>query len=264
MNLTQTYPIARPATPVSLPIIGRTCPKTSTITPKSKTLALLPLAIGEKIHAQLQPVSFKPGNTIYHPEDLIDYVYFPETCVASRLSLMEDGSTVEIGIIGNEGIIGITTFVGATIAHNWTVVEIGGTALRIRAGAFRELLRTDNDLRSVVGNYYNSFFMQVSQRAVCRSRHTLMEQLCSWLLMVKDRVPTNQLPLTHEAIARRLGTRRAGITVAANNLRKEEIIDYARGHIVICDYPKLEAFACECYNTLKSNLTYSFGGSLIQ
>lgn len=230
---------------------------------RNKILASLPHTTLERVSRALQPVNLQAGTTIYHPDDFIDYVYFPETCVASRLSLLEDGSTVEIGIIGNEGLVGVSSFIGATMARNWTVVEVGGVAQRMRVSSFREILHQDQDLYFAIASYYNSFFMQVSQRAVCRSRHTLMEQLCSWLLMIKDRMTSNQMPLTHEAIAHRLGTRRAGITVAANALRKEKVIDYTRGYIVLRDRSKLENFACECYNALKANEAYSFHTPLL-
>lgn len=238
---------------ISMPLMKPVYLPVNQLKERNKILASLPYATLERVKRALQPVTLQSGTTIYHPDDFIDYVYFPETCVASRLSLLEDGSTVEIGIIGNEGLVGVSSFIGATLARNWTVVEVGGNAYKMRVSAFREILQQNSDLYFAIASYYNSFFMQVSQRAVCRSRHTLMEQLCSWLLMVKDRTSSNQMPLTHEAIAHRLGTRRAGITVAANTLRKEKIIDYTRGYIVLRDRTKLENFACECYNTLKAN-----------
>lgn len=223
---------------------------------KNKILASLSSEVLERVKKVLKPVNLKSGTTIYYPEACIDYVYFPESCVASRLSLLEDGSTVEIGIIGNEGIIGITSFVGAVFAHNWTVMEVGGTAYRLSTRCFLMKLKEESELRLAIANYYNQFFMQISQLAVCRSRHTLMEQFCSLLLMIKDRIASEQMCMTHEAIARRLGTRRAGITVAANLLRKEKIIDYTRGHIILRDRSKLEDFACECYGAQRANENY--------
>lgn len=223
------------------------------VSEKNKILASLSPEVLERLKDCMKPVNLMSGTTIYYPEASIDYVYFPESCVASRLSLLEDGSTVEIGIIGNEGIIGITSFVGAALAHNWTVVEVSGSAYRLSTRTFLKKLKEENELRSAIANYYNQFFMQVSQLAVCRSRHTLMEQFCLLLLMIKDRISSEQMHITHEAIARRLGTRRAGITVAANQLRKEKVIDYTRGHIILRDRRKLEDFACECYGAQRAN-----------
>lgn len=238
-----------------IPFIGQVAAKPTI----NKLLSAVSSLTYSQISPLLQKVSLKTGQTIYHPEDPIDFVYFPETVIASRLSLMEDGSTVEVGLIGNDGVVGISSFIGAKRARSWTVVDVGGHAYRMRASLFMERVRTNADFRSVIANYYHSFFMQVSQRAVCRCRHSLMEQFCSWLLMFKDRFNSNKLPLTHEHIARRLGTRRASVTVAASELKKEGVIDYSRGFILIADSENLKAQSCECYTVLKDDILLFYG-----
>lgn len=200
------------------------------------------------LRSRLQTVDFERGDTIYRTDDTIDSVYFPLSMVASRLSILEDGSTVEVGLIGNDGVVGLSAFLGTGRTRNWTVVDIGGTALRLRVNGLREVLSRFSTLSSVLSEYYQDFFAQVTRRAVCRSRHTIMEQLCTWLLMVDDRCETRDMTLTQECIARRLGSRRAGITVAANTLKKTGAIAYRRGHITIVDRMKLTKSACECYS----------------
>jgi CRP-like cAMP-binding protein len=208
--------------------------------------------------AQLSPrfqlVQFEAGETVYSSDHLIESVFFPLTAVASRLSILEDGSTVEVGLIGRDGVIGLSALIGTGRTKNWTVIDIGGSAIRLRAAALREALNRMPSLASALSLYYQNFFSQVTHRAVCRSRHTIVAQLSTWLLMVHDRVDRSDLPLTQENIARRLGSRRAGITVAANILKKAGAIAYSRGHISVADRTKLSEFACECYEAPADNL----------
>lgn len=214
---------------------------------RNELLARLSPSESAFLRSRLQLVEFDRGDTIYRADDEIDSVYFPLSMVASRLSILEDGSTVEVGLIGHDGVIGLSAFMGTGRTRNWTVVDIGGTALRLRVNGLREVLSRFSTLSTVLSNYYQDFFTQVTRRAVCRSRHTITEQLCSWLLMVRDRCETADLTLTQECIARRLGSRRAGITVAANALKRAGAIAYSRGRIAITDRETLEGIACECY-----------------
>jgi CRP-like cAMP-binding protein len=217
---------------------------------RNELLARLSPSESSFLRSRLQLVKFERGDTIYRADDEIDSVYFPLSMVASRLTILEDGSTVEVGIIGRDGVVGLSAFMGTGRTRNWTVVDIGGEALRLRVNGLREVISRFSALSSVLSEYYQDFFTQVTRRAVCRSRHTIMEQLCSWLLMVRDRCETADLTLTQECIARRLGSRRAGITVAANALKKAGAIAYSRGHIAVTDRGKLEDLACECYGAL--------------
>jgi CRP-like cAMP-binding protein len=203
-----------------------------------------------QIRARFQLVHFAGGETVYPADHLIDSVYFPLTAIASRLTVFEDGSTVEVGLIGRDGVIGLPAFMNNGLTRNWTVIDVAGTALRLRLGALRDGMEHLPSLAQAVSAYYQEFFVQVTRRAVCRSRHTITEQLCSWLLMVRDRSDSAELPLTQETIARRMGSRRAGITVAANALKKAGAITYCRGRITIADRALLCELACECYPTV--------------
>lgn len=216
-------------------------------------LNVLPPMDYAQIREHLQPVHFSSGQTIYNVDDNLDFVYFPETCVASRVALMEDGATVEVGLLGAESIIGVMTYLGAECARHWTVTEVAGRAARMRATDFKNLVRQNPNMQQPVLNYCRLMYSQISQRSVCRGRHAILEQLSGWLLMMQDRAKTNQLPLTQESIARRLGVRRAGITVAANDLKRKGLIEYSRGHINIINRPELEKVACECYSTSRND-----------
>ncbi|MEO6392704.1 MAG: Crp/Fnr family transcriptional regulator [Pyrinomonadaceae bacterium] len=227
----------------------------SEVDPKqNRLLARLPVTELERLRPRLQLVRFDAGQTVYPAEHVIDSIYFPLTAVASRLTVLEDGSTVEAGLIGNDGVIGLSAFMGDGRTRNWTVIDLAGATLRIRAATLNEFLPTLPRLGAALSASYQDLFSQVTRRAVCRSRHTIVEQLCSWLLMVRDRSETSALPLTQESIARRLGSRRAGITVAANALKKAGAIDYSRGRIVITDRAELEGMACECYAAVCENV----------
>jgi CRP-like cAMP-binding protein len=223
------------------------------IEPKqNRLLSDLPAAEQAQLKLRLQLVRWEPGDTIYRPDEFIESVYFPTTAVASRLAVLEDGSTVEIGMTGNDGVLGIGAFMASGRTENWTVVDIGGEAWRLRVGGLREAMNQSRGLSARLTSYYQDFFRQITQRAVCRSRHTIIEQLCTWLLMMRDRSETAALTLTQEVIARRLGARRAGITVAANTLRKAGAIAYRRGNIEVTDRGVLELKACECYGALRN------------
>jgi CRP-like cAMP-binding protein len=223
--------------------------KTST----SKLLEALPEDELDRLRRYLEPVSLKQHQTLYDIGDRLRFVYFPGDCVASRLAVGADGSTVEVGLIGNEGLIGLAACLGARAAHHRTVVEIAGYAARIDVGALRERLCHSLVLRRLITNYGRYFMTQVAQRSVCHRRHTVIQQLCSWLLMVHERAGSKHLSFTQDVIAQRLGARRAGISVAANRLQADGMIFYRRGRITILDKESLEAAACECYSILKTD-----------
>lgn len=221
---------------------------------QNRLLAKLPSSELDRLRPRFQLVKFEAGQTVYPAEHVIDSVYFPLTAVASRLTVLEDGSTVEAGLIGRDGVIGLSAFLGDGRTRNWTVIDLAGAALRLRIATLNELLPSLPRLGNALSTGYQDLFSQVTRRAVCRSRHTIVEQLCSWLLMVRDRSESSALCLTQESIARRLGSRRAGITVAANALKKAGAIDYSRGRIVITDRTELEGMACECYAAVCEHL----------
>ncbi len=226
------------------------------------------LSLSREAFFNLQPemrtVYFERGQTIYDIGDSFDFVYFPNNMVASRLALMEDGAMIEVGVVGREGLLGIAALIGANCANNMTIAETGGSAIRIRTKVLRDIFRHDFKLQSLLLGYYHDFLTQISQRAACRCRHSVAQQLCTWLLQVHDRAGINDLALTQETIANRLGARRASITVAINELEKAGLLRCKRGHIVICNRAGLEDHACECYSLLNYSIENAFNSSFIQ
>ena len=181
---------------------------------------------------------------------ILTFVYFPETAVLSQLSYLEDGSATEIAIIGKEGLVGLSAILEARVSPFWTQVVVGGTALKASVDIVNEQFKTAASLQKQVLLYTSAYLNQVSQRAVCNSRHRIEERLCTWLLMIHDRAQGVQLPLTHELISEHLGARRAGITSFCTLLREHGAIAYQRGVISIVNRKLLEDMACECYRAV--------------
>ena len=214
-------------------------------------LASLPGLEFEELLRYLEPVSLQAGHELYGFQKNIDYVYFPETAVISHLYLLEDGSTSGASIIGSEGMVGLTAVLGSRPPYYWTQIIVGGSALRIRAEVIKDEFARGRTLQQLLLGHISSRLSQLAQRAVCNGRHRVHERLCSWLLMIQDRVNEEELPLTHEQIAHHLGARRPGITASCNTLRDNGVISYHRGLIRILDRPTMEASACECYQALR-------------
>jgi CRP-like cAMP-binding protein len=201
-------------------------------------------------HIRIVKLSF--NDIMYEHGDSIDDVFFPLDSIVSALAIMEDGTTIEISMVGNEGVVGLSALLGGGSARHWTRVCIGGSLARISASALDHAFMSNEDALKFIMRSYGSLITQVSQRAVCNARHTVMERLACWLLMVHDRVGGDNLQLTQEAIASRLGARRAGITVAAGVLQSIHAIEYRRGQLHIRDRRGLEDAVCECYPVLKA------------
>lgn len=200
---------------------------------------------------QLRLVSLERNQVLYEQGDTIDFVYFPLDSLVSSLAIMEDGTTLETVMVGSEGLVGITAILGSGISRQWLWVSISGNALQLDAKLLDRLfLHNEEALKSLL-RFYRSTIMQVSQRCVCNTRHTVLERLCCWLLMVHDRVGGGNLKLTQEMIASRLGARRAGITVAAGVLQAMHAIEYRRGQLHITDRAVLERAVCECYTIMQ-------------
>lgn len=195
-------------------------------------------------------IQLEAEQPIYEFEDQINWIYFPLDSVFSTSSLMEDGSSAEICLTGNEGIVGISAAFDAQTARNWTSVLIGGRALRIETTQFHELATSNETLQLAFLNFYRQLMTQISQRAVCNGRHTLLQRFCFWLLLVCERAKTEEIPLTHEIIARKLGARRAGITNVAGALQESGAISYSRGVIHINNREILEKEVCECFRAV--------------
>lgn len=204
----------------------------------------------------LRIVSFTVNQVLYEQGDQIDFVYFPLDAVVSGLAIMEDGTTIETSMVGREGVVGISTILGSGRSRQWNWVSIGGRAIQLDAKLLdRVFVQNETALKALLG-YYRSLITQVSQRCVCNTRHSILERLCCWLLMIHDRVGGENLSLTQEMIASRVGARRAGITVAAGLLQEMKAIEYRRGRLHIADRGVLERTVCECYNIMKKDFRF--------
>jgi len=223
---------------------------TSSIASRNELLADL-LTIDSKLLPELKIVPLSVNQVLYEQGDKIDVVYFPLNTVVSGLAIMEDGTTIETSMIGREGLVGISTVLGSGASRQWVWVTIGGSAIQLDARFLDRLfVHNENALRALL-SCYRALVTQVSQRCVCNTRHTIMERLCCWLLMIHDRVGGSNLHLTQEMIASRVGARRAGITVAAGTLQEMNAIDYRRGQLHIQDRSVLERAVCECYHSMQ-------------
>ena len=197
-------------------------------------------------------VSLKTNQVLYEQGDKIDFVYFPLNSVLSNLAIMEDGTTLETSMVGWEGIAGISAVLGRGFSKQWSWVLINGEAVQVKATTLDKLfIKNDAAVKRLLG-CYRSLVMQVSQRSVCNTRHTLLERLSCWLLMIHDRVGDVNLGLTQELIASRVGARRAGVTVAAGLLQEMKAIEYRRGQLHIVNREALEAVVCECYSIVQA------------
>jgi CRP-like cAMP-binding protein len=220
----------------------------------NKLLTGLPGADFARLLPYLEPVSLVTGQVIYKSGDDIEFAYFPETAVISHICMLEDGGTAASAIIGKDGVTGLWRVLGSQPPSHWTHVTIGGTAIRVRSYILAKEFAFNAGMQEILLAYASERLAQLSQRAACNARHKLQERLCTWLLMIQDRASEEKLPLTHEEIARQLGTRRAGITTTCNSLRDNGIIDYRRGMIRILDLKGLEAAACQCRRDQEAGL----------
>jgi CRP-like cAMP-binding protein len=203
------------------------------------------------VFLHLERVELRLGEILSQPEEAIEYVYFPQSGTISVVTLMEDGSQVEVGVIGNEGMFGLPVVLWTDSAPLQAMVQISGHALRLKASVLREELKDCGDFQKALLRYAQACFIQTAMNAACNRIHHLDGRLARWLLMCQDRANADNLPLTHEFISTMLGVRRAGISVAAQKLQAEGFIDYTRGNIRIRDRKGLESYSCECYGIVK-------------
>ncbi len=215
-------------------------------------LDALPSENYRRLLPHLQPVSFSLGEVIHEAGQQMRHVYFPVDSYISLLYTMENGDTAEMGLVGNEGMVGITLFMGRVKAGNRTVVQGSGEALRLTAEAMLGEFNRADEFQRLLLRYTQARIAQISQTAVCNRLHSVEQRLCRWLLMVQDRVSSKELQMTHEFISIMLGVRREGVTHAAQVLQDQGFISYARGQLKILDRKALEAHVCECYGVVKS------------
>jgi CRP-like cAMP-binding protein len=214
-------------------------------------LAVLPAAAYGRLVPHLERASLALGEALYESGGQQEYVYFPTTSIVSLLYVMQDGSSAEIAVVGNEGVVGIALFMGGETTPSRAVVQSAGDAYRLKGSLLKEEFERGGPLQYMLLRYTQSLITQMAQTAVCNRHHAVEQQLCRWLLLSLDRLPGNELTMTQELIANMLGVRREGVTEAAGKLQAAGMIEYSRGKITVLDRPKLEAQVCECYAVVK-------------
>ncbi len=214
-------------------------------------LDVLPPAERQRWAPLLEEVPMTLGQVLYESGRTMSHVYFPKDCIVSLLYVMENGASAEIAVVGNEGLVGISLFMGGESTPSRAVVQSAGVGWRLRGAAVKEEFNRSGPAMHLLLRYTQALITQMAQTAVCNRHHSLDQQLCRWLLLSLDRLGSNELVMTQELIANMLGVRREGVTEAALKLQKAGLISYARGHIKVLDRPNLEKRTCECYAVVK-------------
>ncbi len=217
-------------------------------------LAALPAAEFEALAAHLELVPMPLGEMLYEPGGQLQHAYFPTTAVVSLHYVMESGASAEYAGVGNEGVVGISLFMGGDTTPSSAVVQIAGHAYRLEGRLLKQAFNRAGLMQGLLLRYTQALITQMTQTAVCNRHHSVEQQLCRWLLLTSDRVPSHEVIVTQELVASMLGVRREGITEAAGKLQKAGFIRYRRGHIALLDRSGLEAGACECYAVVKKEL----------
>jgi CRP-like cAMP-binding protein len=188
---------------------------------------------------------------VYESGGQLEHVYFPTTSIISLLYVMEDGASAEIAIVGREGIVGVSLFMGGETTPSRAIVQSAGRAFRLNARMLKDEFKRGGPLQRLLLRYTQALITQMAQTAVCNRHHSIDQQLCRWLLLSIDRLSSNELRMTQELIANMLGVRRSGVTAAALKLQSAGLIRYSHGHITVLDRPGLEAHVCECYAVVR-------------
>jgi len=218
---------------------------------KNSLLAALPEAELQRWISQLELVDMPLGQVLYESGGNMNFVYFPISAIVSLLYLLENGSSAELAVVGREGIVGISLFMGGESTSSRAVVQTAGLGLRLRGADMKEEFNRAGPVLHLLLRYTQALITQMSQTAVCNRHHALDQQLCRWLLLSLDRLDGNEVIMTQELIANMLGVRREGVTEAAMKLQKAGLISYIRGHITVLDRAGLERRTCECYAVVR-------------
>jgi CRP-like cAMP-binding protein len=226
---------------------------------KNFLLASLPVDEFERVFAHLEPVELKLGKVLYESGDKLDYVYFPTTAIVSLLYIMENGATAEIGVVGNDGILGIALFMGGDTTPNRAVIQSAGYGLKMLAKDLMAEFSLGGKFHNLLLRYTQALITQISQTAVCNRLHSVEEQLCRWLLLSHDRLDSDKLVMTHDLISNMLGVRREGVTIAAQKLAAQKLITSVRGTMTIIDRQGLERAVCECYKVVNDEYNRLLG-----
>ncbi|MDB5973332.1 MAG: transcriptional regulator, Crp/Fnr family [Nevskia sp.] len=221
-------------------------------TQQNHILAALPAEVQGRLLPHLELITLTLGDVLYESGNTLGHAYFPTDSIISLLYVMESGASAEISVVGNDGLIGISLFMGGESTPNRAVVQSAGSAYRLRSHILKEEFNRHSELSVLLLRYTQSLITQMSQTAVCNRHHAVHQQLCRWLLLSLDRLPGNELRMTQALIANMLGVRREGVTTAANRLQNLGVIEYHRGLITVLDRPKLEELSCECYAVVKA------------
>ena len=219
---------------------------------ENRLLRALPKKEYNRLAAHLEQVPLHFADVLYEPGDTIEYVYFPNAGIISLLSTVEDRSTLEIGVIGNEGMVGVSVLLGVKTSPNRAIVQGEGSAMRMKAAALRKAMNGDGSLQRLLHLSTHALMTQISQSAACNRFHTVEARLARWLLMMHDRMGTDEFRLTQQFLSDMLGVRRVGVTNAATALQRDKLITYSRGNITILNRAGLEAAACKCYSLVKA------------
>lgn len=223
-----------------------------TPTPRQNHLLdALPADVQSRLFPRLEPMPLPLGKSLYESGDTLRHVYFPTDAIVSLLYVMESGASAEISVVGNEGLIGIAVFMGGESTPSRAIVQSAGSVYRLSGQKLKDEFNRHGELQLLLLRYTQALITQMAQTAVCNRHHAIDQQLCRWLLLSLDRLPSNRLTMTQELIGNMLGVRREGVTAAAGRLQNLGVIEYHRGHITVLDRPKLEKLCCECYAVVK-------------
>ena len=214
-------------------------------------IAALPPDEFLRLKPNLEPVTLSLGQVIYESGEQLEHIFFPTTAIISLLYIMENGSTAEIGMAGNDGLVGIALYMGGSTTPSRAIVQSAGNAFRMSSRALNDEFSLGGVFQKILLRYTQSLMTQISQTAVCNRLHSVENQLCRWLLINHDLLQTNKLIMTHDLIANMLGVRREGVSIAAGHLQQQGLIKYVRGTITMLDRDALERSACECYRVVK-------------
>jgi CRP-like cAMP-binding protein len=217
----------------------------------NRLLAALPGKEYRRLRSHLEEVTLPFGDILYEPGEIIRHVYFPNHGIVSLLSIVEERSTLEVGVVGNEGMVGVSVFLGASASLNRALVQGAGTAMKMKAEALHKHVRKAGSLGGLLLRYTHSLLAQISQTAACNRFHKVDARLARWLLMTRDRLQSDEFRLTQEFLSDMLGVRREGVTSAARALQQEKLIRYVRGQITILNRAGLQAASCRCYEIVK-------------
>jgi len=222
------------------------------VTPQQNhLLGALPAEVLDRLLPHFELIEMPLGKVLYESGDALRHVFFPTDAIVSLLYVMESGSSAEISVVGNEGMVGIAVFMGGESTPSRAIVQSAGYAFRLSGSQFKSEVNRHAELLQLMLRYTQALITQMAQTAVCNRHHSIDQQLCRWLLLSLDRLPSNQLTMTQELIANMLGVRREGVTDAAGKLQRLGVIEYSRGHITVLDRPQLEQLCCECYAVVK-------------